>query len=91
MFILLFLTLIVSNKVFYNITLTFKWTTANFPTDYPAGGHIPNIAAWSHKPTTFLNIRTEASAGTKLLAETGNSDLLEDEFKQRITNGEGLF
>ncbi len=75
----------------YTVTFKMHWNSTNFPTDYPSGAHFSPLIGWSHKPVNdFFKLGTTASAGIKLMAETGGTGTLETELKAKIAANEGF-
>lgn len=64
------------------------WTRNTHPTDYPINmwaTKLGEVIGASHKiSSSFWNYSTTASDGLKLLAEDGETSLLEDELKERV-------
>ena len=79
------------DAVTYQVTFTLNWNSTDFPTDYPSNAHFSPLIGWSHQSgNTFFQTGSNASAGIENMAETGETSPLDDEIKDRITQGEGL-
>ncbi len=75
----------------YSITFNFNWNSTDFPTDYPSNPHFSKLIGWSHNDTsTFADTNTYATPGIKVMAETGATNPLDDEYNAKIAAGEGL-
>lgn len=100
LFLFIVLTLISCNKdehplnegeTRYDITFTLKWSSQNFPVDYPFNAHFSKLIGWSHSADNdFFRLGTIASSGIENMAETGGTSPLDNEISTKISNGEGL-
>ncbi|XP_063909409.1 spondin-1-like isoform X2 [Zophobas morio] len=78
------------NEAKYEVAFRGLWTRNTHPTDYPINmwaTKLGEVIGASHKiSSSFWNYSTTASDGLKLLAEDGETSLLEDELKERVKN-----
>ena len=76
----------------YELTLTTAWTTANFPTNFPAGAHFTALIGSTHNDQViFWMPGQNASAGIESMAETGSQSALAAEAEAAKDDGKAEF
>ena len=64
----------------YRLTFQTLWSSATHPKEYPAGAHFSKLVVmFGDESTAFFESGTTATAGVKLMAETGSTGVLSDE------------
>jgi len=79
---------LVNKRERYSVTFTIDWNATEYPTDYPGNAHFSKLIGWSHiSNSTFFKLGTIASDGIEDMAELGKTNPLDDEIRDKITNG----
>ena len=77
--------------VLYNVRFEATWSDSTHPGSYPGNAHFSPLVALSHAPNFFMFFSGyPASDGLRILAETGQTDSLLDEFSFAINTGQAL-
>ena len=77
--------------VLYNVRFEATWSDSTHPGSYPGNAHFSPLVALSHVPNFFMFFSGyPASDGLRILAETGQTDSLLDEFSYAINTGQAL-
>ncbi len=73
----------IQQSVVYQVTYNSNWTSANFPTKYPANAHYSPFTGLTHNEQGRIFKSGElASAGIVLMAETGSRGVLSNEISE---------
>jgi hypothetical protein len=78
-------------SVVYEVEFISTWSATSHPTDFPSDPHFSPFMATSHLSSASLFIEgLDASEGLINLAETGNTDQLDEELQVMINLGQSL-
>ena len=78
-------------SVVYEVEFISTWNASSHPTDFPSNAHFSPFVATSQLSSASLFLEgLDASEGLKDLAETGNTDKLEEELQVMINLGQSL-
>ncbi|MFT4969416.1 MAG: hypothetical protein ACI9O4_001163 [Chitinophagales bacterium] len=78
-------------SVVYEVEFVSTWSASSHPTDFPSGAHFSPFVAVSHLSSSRLFIEgLSASEGLRNVAETGNTDKINEELEFFVNTGEGL-
>jgi hypothetical protein len=78
-------------SVVYEVEFISTWSANTHPTDFPSNAHFSPFVATSHLSSANLFIEgLDASDGLKAVAETGNTDKLEEELQVMINLGQAI-
>lgn len=78
-------------SVVYEVEFISTWSASTHPTDFPSNAHFSPFMATSHLSSASLFFEgLDASDGLKDMAETGNTDKLEEELQVMINLGQSL-
>ena len=77
--------------VVYNVRFEATWSDSTHPNAYPSNAHFSPLVALSHNPNFYVFFSGyPASMGLRILAETGQTDSIMDEFTYSINTGQAL-
>lgn len=77
--------------VVYDVRFESDWSSATHPTDYPSNAHFSPMIGVSHTVnTSIFTVGLSATDGVKNLAETGNTDEIENDITKLINGGTAL-
>ena len=77
--------------VVYTVRFEATWSDSTHPNAYPANAHFSPLVALSHTPNFYVFFSGyPASDGLRILAETGQTDSIMDEFSYSINTGQAL-
>ena len=75
----------VSEDAVYSITFKGTWNSTTHSTNFPSTAHFSPMVVMIHASSTSLfETGTQASKGIENMAETGNTNILEEEIKTKI-------
>ena len=77
--------------VVYNVRFEATWSDSTHPNAYPSNAYFSPLVALSHNPNFYVFFSGyPASNGLRILAETGQTDSIMDEFSYSINTGQAL-
>lgn len=77
--------------VVYAVRFEATWSDSTHPNAYPSNAHFSPLVALSHTPNFYVFFSGyPASSGLRILAETGQTDSIMDEFSYSINTGQAL-
>ncbi|MGB0402631.1 MAG: spondin domain-containing protein [Salibacteraceae bacterium] len=75
----------------YSVIVTTNWSSNTHPTDYPDNAHFSTFVGMSHKSSINLfKVGEKSSPGVKLMAETGKTEILNEEITEYVSNKTSL-
>lgn len=78
-------------SVVYEVEFISTWSASTHPTDFPSDAHFSPFVAVSHLSSASLFIEgLDASEGLKDVAETGNTDKINEELQVMMNLGQAL-
>lgn len=72
----------------FQVTFESTWSASTHPTDYPSNAHYSPLVGTTHNSSyTMWASGAAASAGVKLVAETGGTSTMNEEIEAQVTAG----